>query len=171
MSMYEWMEETWRVLRFLLGNPGSPLELVCLVVVVLVAAGIGLGRIGAMLGARNTGAVSAFLVAVCGLALAVAGATAVRVVVVPRVDPYLYSARWPLVLGAGLTFLVLVAPLTGLLLRANVQTSLMLWALTLVVACVMGALTHAVFQAVDAGGEVSDRTIERKRNTERFLGE
>lgn len=165
--MENWLDALQRVMDFLLGQPGSPLERWLVLALSAVAAILVLAKVGSLLGIPNTGVGYAFMALAFGVVLVVAGYAAAMIYLPAWEDP---AVRTALLIGIPVVAsLALVVPLMCALQKGGYIAGLITWLIGVGVAAVMVLLVSSVFDAVMTGKGEAGKGKARRDEVNRFI--
>jgi len=163
--MNEWINGAQRVVDMLLGHPGSMFEYGLLAGLSALAIFILLGKVGNLLGIRNTGASYSLAVGVAGVLVMVLAMVAVEMYL-PDIAPK--GSSWPLLAAGVAVAVAVVAPLICALQRARYGAALLTWVLSVAAAAAVIFLVSAAFDALRSGGRDAKRSTDWKNEVEKF---
>ena len=163
--MNEWISGAQRMFDMLLGHPGSRFEYGLLAGLSALTIFVLLGKVGGLLGIRNTGASYSLAVGVAGVLVMVLAMVAVGLYL-PDIAPR--GSWWPLPAAGVVVAVAVVAPLMCVLQRARYGAALLTWVLSLAAAAAVIFLVSAAFDALRSGGRDAQRSTDWKNEVEKF---
>lgn len=164
--MNEWIDSLQAILRQLLGDPGSNLEMWVLVAGAFLIMWAIVGKVGSLLGIINTRPAQTFIVTLVGLVLSFAALAAMHIYLPVCNEP---EYRLWTMIGVPLAVtLVLIAPFMGLFQKANYISAVVAWALAVAGAACVILLVGALFDSFASGSRDADKGKAHKEELEQI---
>jgi hypothetical protein len=167
VKMNVWITESLKLVKLMLGNPASTVELVVLICVGVVTFIIALAKIADLLGAHSATRPRSAIVFVLSVILLLGIAAAADIYLPQKLGGSMHKFI-PLA-AAIVALLVAVTPITCLVKKASYMTSLFSLVLAGASAAVVIALAVAAFNALESGNKGLDSTRERKDSLDKIM--
>ncbi len=166
--MAQWTQEAALVIKALIGSVGSTTEYNVLVGVAVAGLLFGLFNISAAMGATMSTPLRVVIVALVGGLLVMVAIVAMRLYLIPNLNPS-PMLRWlPLVVTA-MVLLICVAPLAKWLLSAGYFEAVVALVLSGAAVALLIVLGHAGFNALRTGDKGFNKTQHRRDDINQII--
>jgi len=165
-NMNEWVANLREMVKFVLANPASSLELWVLAGLSFLMMWAVVSRAGSLLGIINTRPAQTLIVTVVGIALTLGALVAAKLYVPAWNNPD--YRLWILIGTPVVVTVVLIAPFMGLFQKAKYGTAIVTWVLAMAGAACIVLLVGALFDSFASGSQEAEKGKAHKEEVEQI---
>jgi hypothetical protein len=164
--MNEWIVNLKDMVRFVLANPSSPLEMWVLLGLSFLMMWAIVSKAGSLLGIINTRPAQTLIVTVVGIVLSLAALVAAQMYLPAWGNPD--YRLWILIGIPVVVTFVLVAPFMGLFQKARYGAAVITWVLAVAGAACVILLVGALFDSFASGSQEAEKGKAHKEEIEQI---